>query len=73
MWKVIILKTLKKVIYKQKIESELEQNLLKLEASVKQVYDSYPDDARKLLTHYCEGYIQLITEYYKTLLKQKNI
>lgn len=60
-------------IFKQKIEAELKMNQLKLEKSVNEVYNSYPDDARKILTHYCNGYIQMITDYYKTQLKLKDL
>jgi dipeptidase len=58
------------LIFKTKIENELKLNQIKFEKSVKTVYDSYPDDARKLLTHYCTGYIQTISDYYKSRIKQ---
>ncbi len=56
--------------FKEKIEKELDLNRQKLEKSVLQVYNSYPDDARKLLTRYCDGYAQNILNYYKTFIKQ---
>jgi hypothetical protein len=56
--------------FKEKIEKELDLNRQKLEKSVLQVYNSYPDDARKLLTRYCDGYAQNILDYYKTFLKK---
>ena len=49
--------------FKTKIENELKSNQNKLENSVLKVYESYPDDAKKILTKYCNDYFQKVVKH----------
>ncbi len=60
----------KSKIYKQKIEYDLKRNQKNLEKSVLQVYESYPDDTKKILTEYCKRYFEDILNHSQKSVKQ---
>ncbi|MCF6367058.1 MAG: C69 family dipeptidase [Bacteroidales bacterium] len=51
--------------YKSQKENELFKNQINLEKSVMQVYKSYPDDTKKILTNYCNRYFDEILNHIK--------
>ena len=60
----------KSKIFKQKVETDLKRNQKNLEKSVLQVYESYPDDTKKILTEYCKRYFEDILNHSQTTVKQ---
>lgn len=58
-------------IFKNLIEKKLSINQKNLEKSVLKVYDSYPDDTKKILTNYCNQYVDRILEISKQIMKLK--
>ncbi len=59
----------KSKIFKQKVEYDLKRNQKNLEKSVLQVYESYPDDTKKILTEYCKRYFEDILKHSKETIK----
>ncbi len=49
--------------FKIKIENELKSNQNKLEKSALEVYESYPDDVKKILTPYCNSFFQRVLKH----------
>jgi len=58
-------------IFKNSVEKELSRNQKKLENSVLQVYKSYPDDTKKILTNYCNQYVDKILKISKQIMTKK--
>jgi len=58
-------------IFKTLTEKELSRNQKNLEKSVLEVYKSYPDDTKKILTDYCNQYFENILKITKQIMKIK--
>ena len=58
-------------IFKSLTEKELTRNQKNLEKSVLEVYKSYPDDTKKILTNYCNQYFKNILRITKQIMKTK--
>ena len=58
-------------IFKKLTEKELSRNQKNLEKSVLEVYKSYPDDTKKILTNYCNQYFDTILRITKQIMTKK--
>ncbi len=58
-------------ILKNLTEKELERNQKNLEKSLLEVYKSYPDDTKKILTDYCNQYVEKVIEITKQIMHLK--
>ncbi len=56
-------------IFKNLVETKLDRNQKKLENSVLEVYNSYPDDTKKILTDYCNRYFDTILRISKQIMQ----
>ncbi len=57
-------------IFKNLTEKELARNQENLEKSVLEVYKSYPDDTKKILTNYCNQYFDTILRITKQIMSK---
>ena len=57
-------------IFKNLTEKELSRNQKNLEKSVLEVYKSYPDDTKKILTDYCNRYFDTILKISNQIIKK---
>ncbi|NPA69098.1 MAG: dipeptidase [Chlorobi bacterium] len=58
-------------IFKTLTEKELARNQKNLEKSVLEVYKSYPDDTKKILTNYCNQYFDTVLKITKQIMNKK--